>query len=184
MDLMAKTLVIGLGNPILSDDGVGVRVAHEVEQLLNPGERANISVTEASAGGLRLMEMMVGFEWVLLVDAILSTNGARPGEIRRMTADDLRFISPTQHSSCAHDTSLITALDLGREMGLPLPNKISIYAVEVANVTDFSDQLTSEVAEAVPKTAALILADLRHRTSSTPKADDVRHRYGDESNQN
>lgn len=167
---MKKILVIGLGNPILCDDGVGVRIAYEVEQRLNPRERASISVTEASAGGLRLMEMMIGFDRVILVDAILSKDKSRPGEIHRLTADDLRNISPTQHSTCAHDTSLITALDLGQEMGLPLPQEITIYAVEVANVTDFGEQLTAEVAEAVPRTAAVILADLRLAGISAPAA--------------
>ncbi len=155
-----KTLVVGLGNPILTDDGIGVIVAYKVEQALGLLDLDSVTVTEASVGGLRLMELMVGFDRVILIDAILSSNGAKPGTIQFMSLEDLRDISPTQHSTCAHDTSLITALELGKHLGLHLPDDIIIYAVEVANVDDFSDQPTPIVAQAVPKVTELVLKEL------------------------
>jgi hydrogenase maturation protease len=155
-----KTLVVGLGNPILTDDGVGVIVANKVEGALGLLGLDSVTVTEASVGGLRLMELMVGFDRVILIDAILTSNGAKPGTIQFLSLEDLRDISPTQHSTCAHDTSLITALELGKHLGLHLPDDIIIYAVEVANVSDFSDQPTPTVAEAVPKVTELVLTEL------------------------
>ncbi len=155
-----KTLVVGLGNPILTDDGIGVIVANKVEKALGSLDLDSVTVTEASVGGLRLMELMVGFDRVILIDAILSSNGAKPGTIQFMSLEDLSDISPTQHSACAHDTSLITALELGKHLGLNLPEDIIIYAVEVANVCDFSDQPTPAVAEAVPKVTELVLNEL------------------------
>ena len=112
-----KTLVIGLGNPILTDDGVGVKVAYELVRILaskqQPSPGSHIDVTEASAGGLRLMEMMIGYDRAIIVDAF--TNGRNtPGKMHRMTLDDLRAVSPTQHSASAHDTTLVTALDAGK----------------------------------------------------------------------
>jgi len=157
---MQNTLVVGLGNPILSDDGVGVIVAYKVAQLLESKNRNDVTVTEASAGGLRLMELMIGYDRVILVDAILSSNGSLPGDIHHMNLDDLRNISPTQHSTCAHDTSLVTALDLGKKLGLAMPGEISIYAIEVSNIMDFNDELTPEVAAAVPITVSAVLAEL------------------------
>jgi len=158
-----RTLVIGLGNPILTDDGVGVLVGKHVEKALAAMDLGPVSVTEASAGGLRLMELMVGFDRVILIDAIMSYNGAAPGTIHTLTLDDLRDISPTQHSSCAHDTSLITALELGKYMGMSLPKEITIFAVEVINVRDFSEQPTPAVASAVPEVTRLVLKDLRKK---------------------
>ena len=67
-----KTLIVGLGNPILTDDGVGVKVAYAVEEALSPNIPENLTVTEASVGGLRLMELMVGYDRVILIDAIMS----------------------------------------------------------------------------------------------------------------
>ncbi|MBE2198969.1 MAG: hydrogenase maturation protease [Anaerolinea sp.] len=157
-----KTLIVGLGNPILTDDGVGVRVAYEVEKALHatPSSMADVHVTEASVGGLRLMEMMVGYDRAIIVDALMEQNGAPPGVVQRLTLADLRAISPTQHSASAHDTTLITALDSGREMGLHLPQEVVIYAITVANVLDFSEEMTPAVAAAVPKVVTAVLAEL------------------------
>lgn len=162
-----KTLVVGLGNPILTDDGVGVKVAFAVEALLAGDSSVtmeqNITITEASVGGLRLMEMMIGYDRVILIDALAVQNGTRPGRVHRLTLDDLRNISPTQHSASAHDTSLITALDAGECLDLQLPKEIVIYAIEVENVTDFNDKPTAAVADAVPKAAAAVLSELHAR---------------------
>ncbi|MFN2187153.1 MAG: hydrogenase maturation protease [Candidatus Promineifilaceae bacterium] len=160
-----KTLVVGLGNPILTDDGVGVKVAYEVEKVLadTPIDNANageIEVIEACAGGIRLMELVVGYDRLILVDAITSANGHQPGTIHKLSYEDLRDVSPTQHSACAHDTSFVTALEMGRMLGLKLPTEISIYGIEVENLIDFGDEPTPAVAAAIPHAAAAVLLEL------------------------
>lgn len=152
-----KTLVIGLGNPILSDDGVGVHIAHGVLKEL-PDDN-HIEVSEVSVGGLTLMESMIGYEKVILIDAI-QLNESHPGLIHRMSLDDLREISPTQHSTSPHDTSLITALEMGQKIGLGLPKEIIIYAIEVVNILEFGEELTPAVAAAIPKATEAILKEL------------------------
>ena len=153
-----KTLVIGLGNPILTDEGVGVKVAYALQEIL-ADSRPDVTVTEASAGGLRLMEMMIGYDRAIIVDAF--TNGDnQPGRMHRMTLDDLRSISPTQHSASAHDTTLATALDSGKALGIHLPGEVVIYAIEVENVIDFSDEPTTAVAAAIPGAVTAVLAEL------------------------
>jgi hydrogenase maturation protease len=160
-----RTLVIGLGNPILTDDGVGVKVAYAVQDALATSRRNDVTVAEASVGGLRLMEMMMGYDRVILIDALL--HDAMPGTVRRMTLEDLRTISPTQHSTCAHDTNLVTALNMGQQIGLPLPKEITIYAVGVENVTWFGEHPTPAVAEAIPQVTAAVLAELNLMTADT-----------------
>lgn len=166
-----KTLVLGLGNPILTDDGVGVRVAEAVRAALAASSEAggtsgaaphpeHIDITEASVGGLTLMETMVGYDRVILIDAF-DGDGLVPGQMRRMTLDDLCNVSPTQHSASPHDASLVTALELGRRMGLTLPSEIVIYAIGIENVMDFSDQPTPAVAAAIPQATTAVLAELR-----------------------
>ena len=168
-----KTLVLGLGNPILTDDGVGVKVAEAVQAAL-PAD-VPVEVSEVSVGGLTLMERMVGYERVILIDACTWTppghsTGAperpiqrwtgQPGTVHRLTLEELRTISPTQHSVSSHDTSLATALELGRQMGLSLPEEIIIYAIEVENITDFGDEPTPAVARAIPRVTEAVLAEL------------------------
>lgn len=152
-----KTLLLGLGNPILTDDGVGVRIVQAAASRLPPD--SPIETAELSLGGLTLMERMVGYERVILVDSI-RLEGVPTGSFRRMSLEDLQRISPTQHSASPHDASLVTALETGRRMGLPLPKEIVIFAVQVENAADFGEALTPAVAAAVPSVVEAILAEL------------------------
>jgi hydrogenase maturation protease len=176
-----RVLLLGLGNPYLTDDGVGVRVAMEVKARLEESQPvlasrsnadtpphsligyaqspADLTITECSVGGLTLMENMVGYDRVILVDAI-QTQNSPPGAIHRLTLDDLRAISPTQHAASPHDASLITALEAGKHLGMTLPEEVVIYAVEVENTLDFSEQPTPAVAEAIPQVIALVLDEI------------------------
>lgn len=152
------TLVLGMGNPILSDDGVGFHIAAAVRAAL--ADAPEVVVETASLGGLALMEAMLGYEHVIVVDALLR-QASRPGAVHRLTLADLQALSPTEHSVSPHDTSVVTALELGRQMGLPLPSEVTIYAVEVANVLDFSDAMTPAVAEAIPHVTEAVLSELQ-----------------------
>jgi hydrogenase maturation protease len=155
--MITKTIVIGLGNPILTDDGVGVKVAYEVEARLGENIPTNLTITEASVGGLRLMELLEGYDRAIIIDAIQTKNGHQPGTIFTLDLDDLREISPTQHSVSPHDTSLVAALDAGKKMGMKLPDQIAIFAVEVTNILDFNEQPTPPVAAAIPKVTEMVL---------------------------
>jgi hydrogenase maturation protease len=151
------TLILGLGNPILSDDSVGICVAEAVRAEI--GGQPLCDVTACSVGGLSLMEALLGYERAILIDAFQSND--TPGVFHRLTLDDLRALRQTEHSVSPHDTSLSTAVDLGRSMGLPLPDEIVIYAVEAANVSDFGERLTPAVADAIPKVTRAVLSEIQ-----------------------
>jgi len=152
-----KTLVLGLGNPILSDDGVGVRVAEAVRTSLPPN--VPVDVCELSVGGLRLMEQMLGYERVILIDAMQPGHG-EPGTFQRLSYDQLVSLCPTQHMTCVHDASLVTALETARRMGLPVPREIVIYAIAVQDVCSFSEELTPAVARTLPAVLTAVLEEL------------------------
>ena len=162
---MEKTIVIGLGNPILTDDGIGVKVAYELEKLIGTNLPKNITITEASVGGLRLMELLIGYDKAIIIDAIITKGGKKPGTIYQLTLQELEEISPTQHSASAHDTTLVTALEAGRRLGFHLPDEISIYAIEVENILDFSETPTPAVAAAIPKVSKAILRALNLKST-------------------
>ena len=155
-----KTLIIGLGNPILTDDGVGVKVARLLEELIDLTAHPGLEITEASVGGLRLMEAVLDYDRVILIDAYyLHPERTKPGKIHRLNLDDLRSVSPTQHSTSAHDTSLITALEAADHLGYKIPSEFTIYAVEVENILDFSETPTPAVAESIPIVTNMIIED-------------------------
>jgi hydrogenase maturation protease len=148
-----KTLVLGLGNPILSDDGVGIKVAHEVaHQLRSP----QVTVSETGAAGLSLLDCITGYDKVIIIDAIQTEKG-QAGQIHRMGAEDF---SSTKHFISPHQINLITALELGKMLDLAMPQKITIFAVEAKDITSFSEKCTPEVEKAIPEAVRMVLKDL------------------------
>lgn len=154
-----KTLVIGLGNPILTDDGVGIYAARMVREAL-PAD-TEIDVIEVSVGGLTLMEAMVGYERVILIDALWIPDG-QVGEVVCFDAGDL---PDTLNTSSAHDVDLPTALEVGERLGASLPTleHIQIVAVQIQDVLTFSESPTPPVVEAIPKAAAEAMALLGYQ---------------------
>ena len=152
--MMRKTLVLGLGNPLVSDDSVGLRVIAALRPLL--ADREEIEVDEDYWGGLRLMERLVGYERAVVVDAIRT--GAPPGTIHHLTTDAI----PTQRSASAHDVNLPTALAFGRRAGAALPRDedILLVGIEVEDILTFADACTPAVAAAVPEAVRTVLAIL------------------------
>ncbi|MDT8305793.1 MAG: hydrogenase maturation protease [Anaerolineae bacterium] len=155
------TLLIGLGNPILGDDGIGWRVVQAVAAAL-PAHAA-VEVDYLALGGLSLMERLVGYRRAIIVDS-LHTRTGRVGQVHVFNLDTLPDLS-TGHTTAAHDTSLQTALALGRRMGAPLPQEVLVVGVEAERVYDFSDELSAEVAAAIPAACAAVLELLPARSS-------------------
>ena len=148
-----RTLVLGLGNPILRDDGVGWRVVEHASWLIGePG----IEFDRVALGGLALMERLIGYDRAILVDAIQVVGGS-PGAVYQLDIDDL----PTLHSDAVHDASLKAALQLGRRLGATLPQEIVIFAVEAVDVLEFGEILSPPVEAAVPLAVEKVLAAAR-----------------------
>lgn len=148
-----KTLVLGLGNPILTDDGVGPQVAKALEGRLDQQE---ITVMEGSLGGLNLLDMLVGYDRAIIIDAI-ETVGGKAGQIYRL---DLEAFDATRHAASVHDINFATALELGKRLGLALPQQIDIFAIEVVDTSRFSEECTPKVAEAIPLCVETIVQEM------------------------
>jgi len=149
-----STVIVGLGNPLLRDDGVGNRVAEILKNRLV--HHPAIDVLELSVGGLRLMEALVGYHRAIIIDA-MCTGRYRTGTVRRLGPDDLEM---ALHATSAHDTSLARALASGRHLGLVLPRRIDFWGIEVRECCTFGEMLSPEVARAVPMVVVAVLEDL------------------------
>ena len=149
-----KTLIVGLGNPILSDDGIGIRVAQAVRECIGDKQ---VEFLQTSLGGLRLAEQLEGYERVVLIDAI-QTRGGVPGTVYRLTLEDL----PSYHADGAHDVSLKNALQLIRQLGgrTPDADAVATVAIEVVNLLDFGETLSPPVEAAIPEAVRAVLGIL------------------------
>jgi hydrogenase maturation protease len=146
-----KTLVVGLGNSLLGDDGVGWHVAEFLrQQPLSPG----VEIDTLALGGIGLMERLIGYQRAIIIDA-LKTGHFPTGSVHSFRLDELE--NPfAGHLGSAHETNLQTALELGRSLGAVLPDEIILIAIESPYVYDFSDQLSPQVAAAVEIAAQLV----------------------------
>jgi hydrogenase maturation protease len=149
-----KTLILGLGNPLITDDSVGLRVIAELRKHLDG--RADVEIDEDYWGGLRLMERLVGYQRAIVVDAIVT--GSPPGTIHRLQPDSI----PTQRSASAHDVNLPTAMAFGRQAGLDLPadRDILLVGIEAEDILTFAEECTPAVREAIPEAVELVLQAL------------------------
>ncbi|MFN2120636.1 MAG: hydrogenase maturation protease [Anaerolineales bacterium] len=155
----SSILVLGLGNPILGDDGVGWRVAERVRSAVGDQPGAP-EVDCAALGGLSLMERMLGYDRVILIDSMCT--GQQPeGAIDHHALHDLPNPGGG-HTASAHDTSLATALQTAETLGAQVPTQVDVVAIETAACYEFSEALSPAVEAAVPvatrKVLELILA--------------------------
>jgi hydrogenase maturation protease len=149
-----KTLVLGLGNPILCDDSAGCRVAMALkERLTMPG----LDIQEAGIAGLDFLDMITGYDRTIIIDAIQTEKG-KPGQIYRFGQE---LLSSTLHSGTPHDVNFATALELGRKLKLKLPVEITIFAIEAEDVTSFSEECTPGVMRAIPVCAEMVMRELQ-----------------------
>ena len=154
-----RTIVVGLGNPVLGDDGVGWRVADEVERRLSDAREAGceipaVVVERLGVGGLRLMEFLTGYDEAILVDAA-EFPGRPLGEVRACSLDELDSYA-AGHLDSAHDASLRNALALGRRLGARLPDRIQTVTVQASRTDEFSEDLSPEIEAAVPAAATAV----------------------------
>ena len=144
-----RTFVIGLGNTILSDDGVGIYVVRELGNRIN---NPDVTVKEASLGGLELLDLITGSDRVYLIDAVI-TGKHEVGTLIEMRIEDTGGGS----AMARHQISLSEALMLGRRLKMDLPEEIIIYGIEVEDNMTFCESCTPAVAKRIPEIADEIL---------------------------
>jgi hydrogenase maturation protease len=170
-----------MGNPILSDDAVGIRLACDLRASLKAAPRAPSPtdsdsvpavdfIEDCSVGGLNLLDLVIGYDRLLVFDSI-RTPGEVPGVWHAMTGATFR---ETMNLGCVHDANFTTAMELGRQMGahLPAPEDVHIFAVEISDNTTFSERMTPELEAAYSDFASEIMREalrlLRSPSSREP----------------
>lgn len=168
-------LIVGLGNPILTDDSVGWKVAQAVRERLNSHQvrgsnGARIEIVEACVGGLSLAEMLVGHTRAIVIDAMV-TGHVPPGTVSLFK---LRDLPGTLNMASAHDTNLATALRAMRRFEAQIPDDaaIDIVGIEAQDVWTFGEGCTPEVMASVPEAAALVLSLIVRENSTDYRGKD------------
>lgn len=150
-----KILILGLGNTILGDDGVGIEAARAIKKRWSG--KPSVHIAEASLGGMVLLDVITGFDKVIVVDAIMTDDAEPVGFIYELTLADLGEIVQPYAS---HALDLRTTTELGKRLGYKMPQVVDIYAIKIGENTTFREGLTPEVAKAVPLVVSRIVQKL------------------------
>jgi hydrogenase maturation protease len=157
-DQKTKTLILGIGNDILKDDGIGPRLVndlrpplsplrHAAELALPPAVGGDIDFKSTTLGGLDILEFVQGYERVIFIDAI-KTKGGVPGTVYQFTPQDFQ---ETLHLSNLHDVSFLEAIELGKRLGFQIPKEMHIIAVEIVEDMEFGTEFTPILKEKYPR---------------------------------
>ena len=150
-----KTLILGIGNSILGDDGVGVITAQRLSDRIYD---ADICVRDVGVDGLNLLEIMLGYDRLIVIDAIVTENG-ETGMIYRMRPEEL--YEPSGFSVSPHHFNLGTTLEIGRKL-FPdeIPEDVIVFAVDTEEATEITEEMSAPVRAAIPQVVKLILEEL------------------------
>jgi len=149
-----RSIIIGLGNPLLTDDAVGPRVSRLVHQML---QSPDLEFSELAVGGVELMETIIGFKNAVIIDAILTERGT-PGTCYLL---DLARGPVTRHACMSHEIGLLEGVELGRRLGLRVPDFLRVYAVKIVDPFTFGTKMTDRVERAIPHIANQIASEVR-----------------------
>ncbi len=142
-----KTIIIGMGNTILCDDGVGIRVARVLKERL--AGQGDIEVCETHLAGMNIVPMIEGYSRAVIIDAIQTENPV-PGALHMLSLDDL---AATLHLTSPHGTNLYTSIELAKRCGLSMPATVTIFAIEIEDASTFSASCTPSVENRVSEIA-------------------------------
>ena len=135
-----KIIVVGLGNKVLGDDGIGAYLITDLQRELNLD---SLSFQISVNGGMEIIDLLNNYQKAFILDGIRTAEG-NPGDIYIMDSDDYM---ETLHISNVHDVDFKTALKLAEKINLRMPEKITIIAVEVMEDKVFNEFLTPSLME-------------------------------------
>ncbi len=138
-------VILGLGNDLLGDDGIGLLAAESLRGREGPG----VSIRTSVQAGLYLLESLQGFEDALVIDSVI---GDHPGTIRELRGADLHEVSVPS----AHYVGLPEALAIARQSGLNVPQRLRIFGIEIDVAQQIGTAPSGAVMAAVPRVAATV----------------------------
>jgi len=155
MTMPRRTLVLGLGNTIFGDDGVGISVVREIRRTWKGSPC--VECMEASLGGIVLLDLIAGFDTLVIVDAIMTDDGNPPGFVYELAPEDLGH---ALRPYASHVLDLHTTMELGKRLGQKMPSTVKIFAVKIADNNIFREGLTPAVDGAVSGLARRVIAEM------------------------
>jgi hydrogenase maturation protease len=155
-----KLLILGVGNLLLSDEGVGVHVAQELMEMNFPPE---VRVVEGGTDGFGLMHVLLEAERVILIDAV--RGGGQPGSIYQFEIEDCPPF-PDVFKTSVHQISILEVINLSGLIGST--PRTTIIGIE-PQCLEMGMKLSPEVARAIPKVIRLVKEEVAVSLGHSPR---------------
>jgi len=147
---------------------VGVYVAREVaRRLAESGRDETADIVESEVAGFGLMELIAGWERVILIDSIQFA-GVAPGTVVRL---DPRDLHTSLRIRSVHEIDLPTVLELGHRIGLEMPRRVTVFGIQAEDACTFGECLTAAAAKGLETATDLVLEELEAVSSGTDLPD-------------
>jgi hydrogenase maturation protease len=149
-DSSKNVLILGIGNVLMGDEGIGV---HVVRHLMNMPLPEGVTCLDGGTGSFNLLGPMQQAKKVILIDATI--DGASAGTVRRLTP---RFSKDYPRTLTAHDIGLKDLLDAFYLLGNP--PEVILFAVSIAALQEVGTELSPEIAAVVPQVARRVMEEV------------------------
>ncbi len=139
-----ETIVLGLGNPLMGDEGIGIKLIEMLQSA--SGDFPEADFVDAGTGGMSLLHLIAGRKKAIIIDC--AHMGETPGTIKQFTPDQVKTVKQLTHLSL-HEVDIIKVIDLARQLG-ECPEEIVFFGIEPETVTqqmELSDILTSRLSQ-------------------------------------
>ena len=149
--MMRKILLLGLGNDILCDDGIGLRIVREAARRL--AKHSGVDTRESTEMGLALLDLITGYHDLVIVDSI-QTHENPPGSVLEIHPSGLKVLP----RKSPHFFGVGEVLALGRNLELVVPERVVIFAVEVLDPFTVTEEMTPPLRQALPGLVDRVMA--------------------------
>lgn len=155
----SRTVVLGLGNPILTDDAAGLAVAEGLGRLLEQRPIPGIDIRTSARGGFELLELLSGYDQAVIIDSYIVPE-PEPGRIHLLGLDKL---SGCARLVCSHEITVAEVFSLASRMAVPMPAAVTIFGIEVKDPYTFAERMNPEIEAAAGELAGRLYQSFQKR---------------------
>jgi len=144
---------LGIGNTIRGDDGIGIYIAEEIKKKL-VNKKNNVTVISTETAGLDILDLIVGYSKLIIVDSIQVSSNNELGHIFKVEVNQIN--SSNSHFN-SHDIDFSKLFKIGKKVGIKLPIKIKIYGIGIFFVKGFVQKCNPRLCKMIPDIAQCII---------------------------
>ncbi len=149
-----ETIVLGLGNPLMGDEGIGIKLIEMLQSA--SGDFPEADFVDAGTGGMSLLHLISGRKKAVIIDCCIM--GTEPGTIKQFTPDEVKTVKQLTHLSL-HEVDIIKVIDLARQLG-ECPEEIIFLGIEPETVSQ-QMELSEILTDRLPQYTETIKAQLQ-----------------------